>query len=38
VVEALVLTSYVSYYAALVEGIDPTAIPFVDFFKEELKK
>lgn len=38
VVEALVFTSYVSYYAALVEGIDPTAIPFVDFFKEELKK
>lgn len=38
VVEALVFTSYVSYYSALVEGIDPTAIPFVDFFKEQLKK
>lgn len=37
-VEALVFTSYLSYYSALVEGIDPTAIPFVDFFKEELKK
>lgn len=37
-VEALVFTSYVSYYSALVEGIDPTAIPFVDFFKEQLKK
>jgi glucose/mannose-6-phosphate isomerase len=38
VVETLVFTSYVSYYAALIEGIDPTAIPFVDFFKEQLKK
>lgn len=37
-VETLVFTSYLSYYAALVEGIDPTAIPFVDFFKEQLKK
>lgn len=36
--EVLVFTSYLSYYSALLEGIDPTAIPFVDYFKEELKK
>jgi len=36
--ETLVFGSYVSYYGALLQGIDPTAIPFVDFFKEQLKK
>lgn len=38
VFEILVLGSYVSYYSALLEGIDPTAIPFVDYFKEQMKK
>lgn len=38
VCEVLVFGSYVSYYGALLQGIDPTAIPFVDFFKEQLKK
>lgn len=38
VAEALVFTSYVSYYSALLENIDPTAIPFVDYFKEQLRK
>jgi len=36
--EVLVLGSYLSYYGAMLQGVDPTAIPFVDFFKEELKK
>lgn len=36
--EALVFSSYASYYSALLEGIDPTAIPVVDYFKEALKK
>lgn len=36
--ELLLLSSYTSYYSALLEGIDPTAIPFVDFFKEQLDK
>jgi len=36
--ESLVLGSYVSYYRALLDGIDPTDIPFVDFFKEQLSK
>lgn len=36
--EVLVLGSYISFYLAMLEGIDPTAIPFVDFFKEALKK
>lgn len=34
--EVLVLGSYVSYYSALLKGIDPTAIPFVDYFKQKL--
>jgi dihydroorotate dehydrogenase len=38
VFELLVFTSYASYYSALLEGIDPTAIPVVDFFKAQLKK
>ena len=36
--EALVLFSYISFYSAMLQGIDPTAIPVVDFFKEQLKK
>jgi len=36
--EVLVFGSYVSFYGAMLQGIDPTAIPFVDFFKEQLKK
>jgi hypothetical protein len=38
VAEVLVLTSYISYYSALLEGIDPTAIPNVNYLKEQLKK
>ncbi len=38
VFEVLLLTSFASYYSALLEGVDPTAIPVVDFFKAELKK
>ena len=38
VCEILVLGSYVSYYSGILQGIDPTAIPFVDYFKERLKK
>jgi glucose/mannose-6-phosphate isomerase len=36
--EALVFSSYLSFYGAILEGLDPTAIPFVDFFKAQLKK
>lgn len=36
--ECLVLSSYTSYYLALKEGIDPTAIPLVDYFKAALQK
>ncbi len=36
--EVLVLSSYVSFYSAMLQGIDPTAIPLVDFFKAQLKK
>lgn len=36
--ELLVFTAYISFYSAMLQGIDPTAIPVVDFFKEQLKK
>jgi glucose/mannose-6-phosphate isomerase len=36
--ELLVFTAYVSFYSAMLQGIDPTAIPVVDFFKAQLKK
>jgi glucose/mannose-6-phosphate isomerase len=37
-IETLVFFSYVSYYSALLKKIDPTAIPYVDFFKKEMGK
>lgn len=36
--EVLVLGSYIGFYSAMLQGIDPTAIPLVDFFKAQLKK
>lgn len=36
--EALVFSSYLSFYSAIKDFIDPTAIPFVDYFKKSLKK
>lgn len=38
VLEVLVLGSYASFYASMLESIDPTAIPMVDFLKASLKK
>lgn len=35
--EVLVLGSYLSFYTAMLEGIDPTAIPVVDYLKAALK-
>ena len=35
--EVLVLGSYVSFYLAMLYGIDPSAIPWVDLFKKKLK-
>lgn len=37
-VEVLVFGSYLSFYTAIYHDIDPTAIPFVDFFKQALNK
>ncbi|PIT87210.1 MAG: hypothetical protein COU31_04170, partial [Candidatus Magasanikbacteria bacterium CG10_big_fil_rev_8_21_14_0_10_40_10] len=37
VCEILVFTSYVSFYTAILEGIDPSPIPFVNYFKEQMK-
>jgi glucose/mannose-6-phosphate isomerase len=37
-VEVLVLGSYVSFYLAILYGVNPSLIPWVDYFKAELKK
>lgn len=34
--ELLVLGSYISFYLAMLYGIDPSPIPWVDYFKERL--
>lgn len=36
--EILLWGSFASFYSAILTGIDPTAIPFVDYFKAQLKK
>ncbi len=36
VFEILVLGSYVSFYMAILHGINPSPIPWVDYFKEKL--
>ena len=36
--ELLLFGSYVSFYLAILHGIDPTSIPWVDYFKEQLAK
>ena len=36
--EILVLSSYVSFYLAMLYGLDPTPIPWVDHFKERLAR
>lgn len=34
--EVLVFGSYVSFYSAMLQGIDPSPVPWVDFFKEAI--
>lgn len=36
--EVLALTGFTSFYAAILEKIDPSSIPYVDYFKSQLKK
>jgi len=36
--EALVFGSYVNFYMAILNNLDPSPIPWVDFFKQELAK
>lgn len=36
--EALLFGSYASFYLSLLNGIDPSPIPVVDYFKTQLKK
>ncbi len=37
VFEILVLGSYVSFYIAMLHGIDPSPIPWVDYFKKKME-
>lgn len=36
--EILVLGSYISFYASILYGIDPSPVPYVDYFKKEINK
>jgi len=36
--ESITLFAYTNFYLSMLEGIDPSPIPFVDWFKDELKK
>ena len=36
--EALLFGTYVAFYLAILNSIDPSSIPWVDYFKEELGK
>jgi len=36
VFETLLFGSYVNYYMAILNGINPAPVPYVDFFKKEL--
>lgn len=38
VFELITLMSYAGFYLSMIEGLDPSPIPFVDMFKAELKK
>jgi len=35
--EAIQFGSFVSFYLAMLNGVDPSVIPWVDYFKEQLK-
>src|SRR5258708_64876 len=37
VFEILVLGSYISFYMAILHGIDPSPIPWVDYFKKKME-
>ena len=36
--ELIQLGSFINFYLAMIHGIDPTPIPWVDYFKDQLKK
>ncbi|MFZ6036599.1 MAG: SIS domain-containing protein [Patescibacteria group bacterium] len=37
IVELLLLSSYVSFYLGILNGVDPSPIPVVDYFKKQLR-
>ena len=38
VFELITLLAYAGFYVSMLEGINPSPIPFVDWFKDELSK
>lgn len=38
ILEAFTLSGYTTYYMAMLGDVDPVAVPWVDYFKEQLKK
>jgi glucose/mannose-6-phosphate isomerase len=36
--EAVVFSSYASFYLAMLHGVNPNRIPFVEYFKKQLEK
>ncbi|MDQ5951231.1 MAG: hypothetical protein QG639_508, partial [Patescibacteria group bacterium] len=38
VFETIALVGFAGFYLSMLEGIDPSPIPFVDKFKDELAK
>lgn len=38
IVEVLILGSFVSFYLSILNDVNPSEIPFVDYFKEQMKK
>lgn len=38
VLEAYTLSGFTTFYAAMLHDIDPVAVPWVDYFKQQLKK
>ena len=38
VFEVIALLAYAGFYVSMLEGINPSPIPFVDWFKDELGK
>ena len=38
VFELILLGSFITFYVGMLHDVDPSKIPWVDYFKEQLKK